>query len=59
MYSKFFSRKYYFTSDDPCHSKSWVEIRDDGEFEQKQFYDTYNEWIYIGFRPAGYGSALP
>jgi hypothetical protein len=58
VYSKFFSRKYYCTSDDPCHSKSWVEIRDDG-VEQQSFYDTYNEWTYLGFRPNGYGSALP
>jgi RHS repeat-associated protein len=59
VYSKFFSRKYYCTSDDPCHSKSWVEIRNDGEFEQKSFYDTYNQWTYIGFISTGYGSALP
>ena len=59
VYSKFFSRKYYCTSDDPCHSKSWVEIRDEGEVDQKYFYDSYNEWSYIGIKPSGYGSALP
>jgi len=56
--SKFFSRKYYCTSDDSCGNKQWVEIRDDG-FEQSSFFNQYNEWNFVGTVPSGYKTAMP
>jgi RHS repeat-associated protein len=59
VHSKFFSRKYYCKSDDPCSTKEWVEIRDDGEFEQNSFLAVHDEWKYIGAVPSGYTIAMP
>ena len=56
--SKFFSRKYYCKSDDPCSKKEWIEIRDDG-VEQDAFLDVTREWNYAGTRPSGYTTSTP
>lgn len=56
--TKFFSRKYYCKSDDPCNSKEWVELRDDG-FEQISPFVSETEWRFIGVVPSGYHTSMP
>ena len=55
MHSKFYGRKYYCRSDDPCGSKQWTEIRDDG-VDQSWLFEQHNvelcrycsEWLLNG-----------
>jgi hypothetical protein len=58
VHSKFFSRKYYCKSDDPCNRKEWTEIRDGG-VEQDSFLDATGEWGHAGTRPSGYTTSTP
>lgn len=56
--TRFWNRKYYCKSDDPCNSKEWVELRPDG-VDQDSFLNVRHEWEYIGTRPSGYTTATP
>ncbi len=59
--SRFYSRKYYCKSDDPCNEKEWVETRNDDVLpgDQNVFATTYTEWIDMGFVPNGYKLSTP